>query len=54
MDKQKPKDSKEKENEKILDERTKMGMLLYDLQRFNIESRSAVLMNKRIDFYRGK
>jgi hypothetical protein len=38
----------------VIDERVEMGKLLYDIQSFNIECRTAILMNNRINYYRGK
>lgn len=38
----------------IIDERSRLGNFLYDLQSFNIECRNAILMNNRINYYRGK
>jgi hypothetical protein len=38
----------------IIDERSKLGNFLYDLQNFNIECRTAILMNNRVNYFRGK
>ena len=36
------------------DERSKLGLFLYELENFKIKSKQAIIMNKRITYYRGK
>lgn len=39
--------------DEVIDERTKLGLFLYELERLNLESKTAVFMNNRLNFLRG-
>ena len=52
MSTKKEKEFQEKMSESW-DERSKIGLFLYELENFKIKSKQAIIMNKRITYFRG-